>query len=60
VLKINSILREMVVRGANSEELRKAAIQGGFSTMFDSGLKLAKTGITTIEEILRVTVIKDE
>jgi type IV pilus assembly protein PilB len=60
VLKINSILREMVVRGANSEELRKAAIQGGFSTMFDSGLKLAKMGITTIEEILRVTVIKDE
>ncbi|MCB4205337.1 GspE/PulE family protein, partial [Deferribacterales bacterium Es71-Z0220] len=60
VLKINSVLREMVVRGANSEELRKAAIQGGFSTMFDSGLKLAKMGITTIEEILRVTVIKDE
>ncbi|UOD35621.1 type II/IV secretion system protein [Deferribacteraceae bacterium V6Fe1] len=60
VLKINSNLREMVVKGANSEELRKAAIQGGFSTMFDSGLKLAKMGITTIEEILRVTVIKDE
>jgi len=60
VLKITPNLREMVVKGANSEELRKAAIQGGFSTMFESGVKLAKMGITTIEEILRVTVIKDE
>lgn len=60
VLKINSKLRELIIKGANVEDIRNYAVQNGFRTMFDSGLKLAKMGITTLEEVLRVTVIKDE
>lgn len=60
VLKINSKLRELIIKGANVEDIRNYAVQNGFRTMFDSGLKLAEMGITTLEEVLRVTVIKDE
>ena len=60
VLKINSKLRELIIRGANVEDIRNYAVQNGFRTMFESGLKLAEMGITTLEEVLRVTVIKDE
>jgi type IV pilus assembly protein PilB len=60
VLKVNAKLREMIVKGANSEDIRKSALDMGFRTMFDSGLKLAKMGITTIEEVLRLTVIKED
>lgn len=60
VLKVNSKLRELIIKGANVEEIRNYATQNGFRNMFESGLKLAEMGITTLEEILRVTVIKDE
>lgn len=60
VLKINSKLRELIIKGANVEDIRNYAVQNGFRTMFESGLKLAEMGITTLEEVLRVTVIKDE
>jgi len=43
--------------GANSVELRKKAIEEGMLTLRMSGLEKIKQGITTIEEVLRETVL---
>ena len=48
-------LRSLVMRHATASELRAAAIGEGMETMYENGLKKAVEGVTTIEEVLRVT-----
>ena len=48
-------LRSLIMRHATSSELRTAAVAGGMETLYENGLKKAVQGITTMEEILRVT-----
>ncbi|MBP9945877.1 MAG: Flp pilus assembly complex ATPase component TadA [Vicinamibacteria bacterium] len=57
VLEINDAVRELIMMGANSVELRKKAIEEGMITLRMSGLEKIKQGITTIEEVLRETVL---
>ncbi len=57
VLEINDAVRELIMMGANSVELRKKAIDEGMLTLRRSGLEKIKQGITTIEEVLRETVL---
>ncbi len=55
VLEINEDIRKMIMQRANSEEIRKVAVEQGMTTMFNDGIQKALKGMTTIEEILRVT-----
>ena len=55
VLPMSDNLRSLVMRHATSSEMRAAAIADGMETMYENGLKQAVGGITTIEEVLRVT-----
>jgi type IV pilus assembly protein PilB len=57
VLEINDAVRELIMTGANSVELRKKAVEEGMLTLRMSGLEKIKQGITTIEEVLRETVL---
>ena len=57
VLEINDPVRELIMMGANSVELRKKAVEEGMLTLRMSGLEKIKQGITTIEEVLRETVL---
>jgi len=43
------------MRNANAGEIRNLAIQEGMHTMFDNGMAKVMSGVTTIEEVLRVT-----
>jgi general secretion pathway protein E len=47
--------RSLIMRHATSGELRTAVIQQGMETMFENGLRKSLAGVTTIEEVLRVT-----
>lgn len=60
VLKIDNQIKNMITKGKSIDEIRTVAMQNGFKTMYDSGLEIAKNGITSIEEVLRVTVISGE
>ncbi|MFH1778441.1 MAG: type II secretion system ATPase GspE [Candidatus Omnitrophota bacterium] len=51
----NDELRALTVAKASSNEIRKAALKSGMKTMRDDGVEKTKTGITTLEEVLRVT-----
>ena len=55
VMPMSDALRSLVMRHATASELRTAAIAGGMETMYENGLKKAVSGVTTIEEVLRVT-----
>jgi general secretion pathway protein E len=55
VLPITDNLRSAVMRHATASEMRAVAIKEGMETMYENGLKKAVHGVTTIEEVLRVT-----
>jgi type IV pilus assembly protein PilB len=57
VLEINDELRELILVGASSLELKKKAIEQGMITLRRSGLIKAADGLTTLEEIIRETVL---
>ncbi len=48
-------VRSLVMRHANSSDLRAAAVEEGMESMFENGLRKAVAGVTTVEEVLRVT-----
>ncbi len=55
VLPISSEIREMVLEGASSDDLKKTAIRLGMKSLRMSGLTKVKEGVTSIEEVMRVT-----
>ena len=57
VMEITEGLRDLVLVGATSVELRKKAVEEGMLTLRMSGLEKIRQGITTIEEVLRETVL---
>jgi type IV pilus assembly protein PilB len=57
VMEINDELRELILVGASALELKKKAIDQGMLTLRKSGLTKAAMGQTTLEEVLRETVL---
>jgi len=55
VMPMKEALKDMVIKGATASDMKKAAIKLGMSSLRMSGLTKIKEGVTTIEEILRVT-----
>ena len=55
-MEITDEIRELILIGASSLELRKKAIEDGMLTLRESGLQKIRNGVTTIEEVLRETV----
>jgi len=56
VMEVNDDIRELILIGASSLELRKKAIEDGMITLRESGLHKIRAGITTLEEVVRETV----
>ena len=56
VMPISMNLRQMILRGASTDELRVAAHNEGMRTLREDGLIKLKKGLTTADELLRVTV----
>ena len=57
VMEINDELRELILVGASALELKKKAIEQGMITLRRSGLIKVAAGWTTMEEVLRETVL---
>src|SRR5437660_3011059 len=55
IMPMTDQIRQLVMRHATATELRAAAIGQGMLTMYDHGLRKVAQGITTLEEVLRVT-----
>src|SRR5579859_7349094 len=57
VMEVNDELRELILVGASALELKKKAIEQGMITLRRSGLVKVALGQTTLEEVLRETVL---
>lgn len=55
VMEIDEEIRELVMVGASTSELRQKAKEQGMLTLRMSGIEKLKAGVTSIEEILRET-----
>jgi len=55
---ITKKIRELILEEAPEEKLREAAQKEGMRTIFQHGMKKVDQGVTTLEEILRVTVLE--
>lgn len=59
MLEMSSPMRELVFHNASSMKLRdEALISGGMSTLQEDGVRKVLTGLSTIEEVLRITHAK--
>ena len=56
VLNVTTAIRDAILSGATTEDLRRLAVSEGMITLRRSGLEKIKKGITSIEEVLRETV----
>ena len=52
---MTSKVRDLALAGASTEEIRNAAVKGGMSTLFDDGVLKAMKGLTTLEEVFKVS-----
>jgi type IV pilus assembly protein PilB len=55
VMPVDGEIREMILEGASTDELKKTAVRLGMKSLRMSGLTKAKEGVTSIEEVMRVT-----
>lgn len=58
VLEVTKNVRKLVSEKADSDMIARAAIAEGMKTMLEDGLEKVASGMTTIEEIIRVTKVE--
>jgi type IV pilus assembly protein PilB len=56
VMPMSDGIREAVLAGASSVDIKRAAIESGMNTLRMSGVTKIAEGVTTVEEVLRVTM----
>lgn len=57
VMEVTDDLRELIIIGASAIELRRKAVECGMITLRESGLYKLREGITTVEEVVKETVL---
>ena len=58
LLEVTPKLKDLVARNAGEDELRKQASESGLVTLREAGLALAFEGVTTVDEVLRMTAAR--
>ncbi len=56
VMPMHEEIRELVLSGASTPEIKRAAMSRGVKTLRQSGLTKVREGVTTLEEVMRVTM----
>lgn len=56
LLVVDDDLRKLVLKSSDANELRKQAMKNGMKALMDDGIDKVRSGITTLSEVLRVTV----
>jgi len=55
LMVMNNKIRELAFQGASTTDIRRAAVSTGMKVMFEDGVHKALRGITTLEEVFRVS-----
>ena len=56
ILPITETIKDLIVKGATTDQIQSQAIKEGMRTMIEDGFLKAAQGITSIEEVLRVII----
>lgn len=55
LMMMTNKIREMAFAGAATQDLRKAAVAQGMNTLYQDGIAKVLKGLTTLEEVFRVS-----
>jgi type IV pilus assembly protein PilB len=55
IMRLTSAIRELIFQNASTAKIRDLAIEQGMTTLYQDGLQKVVDGITTLEEVYRVT-----
>jgi general secretion pathway protein E len=55
ILMMSDSICRLVLKSADAGAIRRTAAEAGMTTMYMDGLRKARQGLTTVEEVLRVT-----
>lgn len=55
VMPISPELRQMILKGASSDEIARQAVKEGMATLREDGMEKIKQGVTTVDELMRET-----
>jgi type IV pilus assembly protein PilB len=58
VLEVSKDIRQLISEKVDSEVINQAAIKEGMTTMLENGLEKISLGLTTLEEVMRVTKVE--
>jgi type II secretory ATPase GspE/PulE/Tfp pilus assembly ATPase PilB-like protein len=58
LLTMNDEVKSLVLAKTSANKIREAARATGMRTLRDDGLAKVKAGVTTVEEVLRVTALE--
>jgi type IV pilus assembly protein PilB len=56
IMKVDESIQSLILEGASAARIRKEALSKGMTTLRQSGLRKAVDGITSLEEVLQVTI----
>jgi len=56
-MMITAEIRDLILKGATSEELEKTAVEQGMETLHDSAIHKLEQGLTSVEEVIRETKV---
>ena len=59
LMQINDALRDRINEGQSTQKLRVCALESGMRPLRTAGLEKLFSGITTIEEVIRETIVED-
>jgi type IV pilus assembly protein PilB len=60
LVRINDDLRDLISSGSSTDQLREMCRKHGMQPLRESGLQAIYNGLTTIEEIVRETVLEED
>jgi type II secretory ATPase GspE/PulE/Tfp pilus assembly ATPase PilB-like protein len=54
ILLVDEAIRELIASRTSSDRIYRAAVENGMTTLVEGGIRLARDGETSLEEVLRV------
>jgi len=58
LLTVDAEIRRLVHEGGNQDHIREAALRSGMRTLHDAAIAKMKRGLTTIREVIKMTVVE--
>ncbi|MDP8265471.1 MAG: GspE/PulE family protein [Candidatus Aceula meridiana] len=55
VIEVDETIKEMLIKGKSSGDIKQYAIKKGMTTLWDDAINKLIEGVTTVEEVFRVT-----